>query len=152
MKESKLIRIIRRFDKTEQKAFDKFIRSPFFYEGRRAEEMVLLFRLIIKAAPDYPANKLDREYLYRKLYPGKPSVKGKLEKLASELTKLAQNFIAVQYSDEFNDPDLRMLTQAKFFREKGMEQQFQKNINQIEQSLANKLVQDKTFFYHKYLL
>lgn len=152
MKESKLIRIIRRFDKTEQKAFDKFIRSPFFYEGRRSEEMIQLFRLVIKAGPDFPANKLDREYLYRKLYPGKPPVKGKLEKLASELTKLAQDFIAVQYSREINDPDLRNLTLARFYREKGMEQQFQKTTNRVEQSLVKKQIQDKSFFHHRFLL
>jgi hypothetical protein len=94
MQKSKLISILKKFDREEMKEFEKFISSPYFQKGRNLKPV---FRIIKKYYPSYDSPKFTEEIFFRTLYPGK-----KFEKKSSShtihvhfsvLTRLAEKFM-----------------------------------------------------------
>lgn len=90
MIESRLIETLKTFTKSEWRLFEKFLVSPFFNNGRN------YLPLLKQLQPFYPSfnnDKLNYEYLHKKLYPGKVFNKQVMWNLASELEKLTREFI-----------------------------------------------------------
>ncbi|MCB0728988.1 MAG: hypothetical protein KDD00_16095 [Ignavibacteriae bacterium] len=139
MESTLLIRILRSFTKNEIIRFDEFLRSPFYNKKPNA---VKFFETLKKHAPDYKAEQVGKENIWKELYPGKKYNWGVLKNLIFDLTKLSEKFIEViQYEDNSTEKNFLYLDALskrkihnKFFSEYNLQL---KNI-------------EKNKFYHDY--
>ena len=68
MQKTSFIEILRTFDKAELKRFESFISSPYF---NTKSSVVEIFKIVKKYAPDYDNNNLNKEEIWKKMFPGK---------------------------------------------------------------------------------
>lgn len=107
MKNLLLIRILQSFTKSEIIQFDEFLRSPFYNKKPNA---VKFFETLKKHSPDYEAEMLSKENIWKQLYPGKKYNWGVLKNLIYDLTKLSEKFIEVmQYEENKTEKDFDYL-------------------------------------------
>lgn len=97
MLNSKLVGILRHFDKYEQNKCRKFIESPYFNPNK---ELVKLYKLLIAAINKGKVEHLEKEKLWKKIIPEKPYDDIRFRKYASDLSKLIEAFLAQQSFDE----------------------------------------------------
>jgi hypothetical protein len=88
---SKLIRVLRSFSKSEFNEFEKFVSSSYFVEGRIFLSLVTELK---KYYPDFNSIKLTRENIYSALYPGKQFKDTVIFTITSGLYNLAKEFLS----------------------------------------------------------
>ncbi len=93
MKETKLIILLQSFEKSELKALDKFIRSPYF---NSSDILIKLWEHIKKHSPNFDSPQLNKEKTYKKVFPKKTFNDKNLRQLRSRLFKLVQTFLTTQ--------------------------------------------------------
>ena len=97
MYNSKLYTILEHFDKYEQNRCRKYIQSPYF---NRSDELVHLFDSLVSAINGENGVRLDKEYLWEKLQPGKDYDDVRFRKYCSDLLKLIEGYLAQQAYEE----------------------------------------------------
>lgn len=97
MKNSKLIRLLSHFTKSEWKAFKDFVNSPFF---NKRTELPLLLNHLHALAPDFEDSKVEKQAIFKVLYPKQPYADKRMRYEMSYLTKLAEEFLQVQAFQE----------------------------------------------------
>jgi len=97
----KLLSLLLSFSRLELNRFRKFLLSPYFNEQ---EELVQLFDLINHNLRRSPENleTLDKNTVWKALFPGKPIDDADLRRIASDLTRLALHFLSEEQRQ--NDP------------------------------------------------
>jgi len=90
MKDSKLINILKTFSPEEIKSFEKFIASPFF---NSVKNYVQFFKELKKFYPDFNDIKLKSEFIYKKLFKGKPFNRQVMWNITSGFEKLVEEFL-----------------------------------------------------------
>jgi len=132
MHNNSLLEILRTLSKDEFKRFDKFVTSPYF---NKKSYVISLFRHIRKYYPDFKSQKLDREQAWKAIYPVKKYNYGIFKNLVFDLTKLAENFLKIEYylKDElqsgYNFLDV--------LNERHLTKLFKSNFNVISKSAAD---------------
>lgn len=98
MKNNKLHTLLATFSKNELKEFDKFLRSPYFMEGRNFRSKILYdyFSLLKNYYPEFKSASLTKEILFSRLYPNKKFNDTLMRRLDSDLGKLAMEFISLK--------------------------------------------------------
>ncbi len=94
MLKSKFIDVIRTFSRDELKEFRDFVYSPFHNSNKN---VIKIFELIRKYSPDYDSPLIDKEKLFRKIYPGKKYNDTVIRILLSDLLRLSEEFLAIQW-------------------------------------------------------
>ena len=87
---TKFINLIKTFSPEEIKSFEKFIMSPYF---NSVKNYVILFEEIKKFYPEFNDSKFTNDYIYKKLFKGKPFNKQVMWNITSGLEKLAVEFL-----------------------------------------------------------
>ncbi len=149
MYNSSLLDILRVLDSSEMRALDKFLRSPYFNDGRNAERLYGLFQYIypLISKPDSP--KLAKAVVYPHLFGKEAVVKGKLEKLMSELLRLVRQFLV---QEEWPKKDLSVeqyLVLTKFFQERRLDRFFHQTIEKLRRELR-KAAPDKDVYLQQF--
>ncbi len=148
MKESKLINILKTFTQTELKTFEKFIVSPYFSIGR---DVSGLFSALKKHYPEFDSEALEKENLYKKLFPMEIYNELKLKNLVSGLTNLAEQFLVHNSlksdKDEFN----KLL--VKSYKNKDNDKLFLTSLKSLEDNFSKEmLVSTENFDEEKKIL
>ncbi|MEO8514158.1 MAG: hypothetical protein ABI543_11390, partial [Ignavibacteria bacterium] len=92
MVNSKLIRVLKTFSRSELKEFEKFVSLSYFANGRI---FLSLLTELKKYYPDFNSTKLTRENIYSALYPGKEFKDTVIFTITSGLYNLATEFLSV---------------------------------------------------------
>jgi hypothetical protein len=93
MVESKLIQLLRSFSRPEWRAFIDFVRSPYF---NKQKKLVLFCAHLKKLAYNgFPEEKLERETLFKAVFPDVPFDNKELNYVSNNLLQLAQTFIGL---------------------------------------------------------
>lgn len=95
MNKSSVTEMLRTFSKQELIKFEDFLRSPYF---NRRENVLKLFLVIKKFAPDFNNENLEKEKIWKNSFPGTEYNYGIMKNLIHELTKLCESFITIEYS------------------------------------------------------
>lgn len=90
MIESSLVLLLKKFDKQQLKEFNNFVKSPFFNTNNA---LIKLYEYIRKQYPDYNPEKLEKEYVYKKLFGKTEYNDGFLRVLMSNLQSLAEEYL-----------------------------------------------------------
>ncbi len=88
---SKLLRILKSLRENELKQLDKFIASPFFNESKT---IIQLFAYLRKQAPEWEDTKLEKEKVWKKLFPQEVFSDVRFRQFMSQLFHLVEKFIA----------------------------------------------------------
>lgn len=130
MKDTRLLKLIRTFTKEELKSFEKFLQSPFL---RPARDTTGLYNYIIKNFPEYDPDNLDKKKIYKKLFPGEDYNEKKITNLIFDLTKAAEDFLAL--STLMEDETELLLYLSRGYKEKKL---FEES-NRVNKLIGKKL-------------
>ena len=107
MNNSLLLSILKNFDKQQLKDFSSFVKSPYFNTNKA---IISLTEYIRKQHPEFSGQKLEKEFVYRKIFGKSVYNDGFFRVLMSNLQTLAEEFISI--SKFRNDP--LMMKKSKF--------------------------------------
>ena len=142
MHKSKLLRTLRVLSPQEVKDLQLYIHSDLFVPDKLRKEFQALFRLLLNHL-DKIADKLDKNRVYQQLFPGEPVVKGKLEKLMSELLKVIHRYITLCISGEtFAGLDEKLVL-ARFFRKRRAYDLYAIEINRLSRNPVQESMLDR---------
>lgn len=142
-----LLNIIGKFSTKEMREFGEFITSPFFNKN---ENVIKLYAYIKKFHPDFNDKKLEKEYVYKKLYSKGEYNDGFMRTVMYNLGKLAEDFLA--YVNFTKDELVRGISLLDELSERKLEKVFLKYYNEIESELEKQKYHDAKFYYRKYQL
>lgn len=144
MQESKLIKSLRSLDNKSRQRFKTYVNSPYFNQHQKTIE---LLDYILKHIDGRP-KKLDREVVFKKLFPREPYSEQAIFNTMSSLKKLFHSFLAQQRYEEKNyDEDLYLLESAYT----GNHFDLLKNrAKQFDKKLKNCAFHDNTYYYTQY--
>lgn len=92
MKDTRLIRLMRCFDRKELRSFGKFVNSPFLHPARK--QTCELYRFVIRFSPGFDSPKLIKEEAFKFIFPGIEFDTKKIKNLIDDLTKSAEYFLS----------------------------------------------------------
>jgi hypothetical protein len=114
----------------ELKRFDKFLGSPFFNES---EILLEMHRFIQAFAPSFEAAELNKQDLWRHIYPGENYIDSRLRHFMSRLLHLLYRFLAINQFEENGFEENRQLLAA--LRNHRAEKAYQKTYKKIRDGL-----------------
>jgi hypothetical protein len=92
MENSKLIALLKTFNTLEINRLIDFVRSPFFNKN---EELIPFIEYLAEYSPAFPAEKLEKERVFAKLYPGQAFDAKKMSYLMNYLLKLGECYLGI---------------------------------------------------------
>ncbi len=93
MLKSSVLEMLRSFDRDELMLFEDFLKSPYHNKNNN---VIKLFNSIKKYCPDFDNENLDKEIVWKNLYPEKKYNYGVMKNLIHELSKLGMKFIVIE--------------------------------------------------------
>lgn len=152
MVKSQLVELLKKFTPDELHELQLFVASPYFNRGVFVRETQELLAWIVAAAPEFEESRLERDNAIKDVLHADKAADGKLNKVMSELHKLAKEFISVrQYTSEDNK-FRQLLDQAAFFRLRAMDNRYESNIEKLESIQKNIPFRDQFFFERQFML
>jgi len=97
MESSKLVALLKQFKDNEWNAFNRFVQSPYC-NGRL--KVIQLFQLLKKEAPTWRKKKIEKRYIYSKLFPNEAYKNQRLVELRNALVKLIEQFWIINTKKE----------------------------------------------------
>ncbi len=152
MVKSQLIDLLQHFAPEDLRELQLFVASPFFNRGNYSNETQTLLSFIIEASPGFFGGKLDKTRAYKAVFNSPSVVEGKMDKVMSELHKLAREFIQVRRYQSGENEFQQMLDLATFYRENNMDSRYQSVVNDLEENRKKVLQPDLNFFRQQFLL
>lgn len=129
MLKTSFLEMIRTFDKEELKRFEAFINSPYF---NSRSYVINLFKLIKEHSPGFNDTKIEKEKLWKEMFPDKNYNYGVMKNIIYDITKLAERFMEVEI---FNlDEKARMNCLLEKLSQKHLDTIFLNKYNAFEKS------------------
>ena len=145
MIKSSLLEILRTFDETEFLKFEDFIRSPYHNRNSNA---IKLYSEIKTYSSDFSSDELDKEIVWKKLFPGKDYNYGTMKNLIHELSKLAMKFIVLEeFEENILEKDNILIN---CLNERNIPKLFNIKMNEIERQYAKDSFQNDYFFVNDF--
>lgn len=145
MLKSTLLDILRTFNKEQLKNFGLFLNSPYH---NRNSNVLKLFNSVKSFYPAFDNKRLQRELLWKSLFPGREFRYGVMKNLIFELQKLSEKFLSLEKfgSNEF-EFGVNLLDA---FLDKDLKTLFYKNTKYYKSRLIKSGI-DVKYFYYKYI-
>lgn len=147
MQQSKLITILKSLDSTEFRQFYRYLQAPLLTKSR---DVLNLYDVIRKHYPTFDSTKLDRQKVFKKLYPKKAFDGNRFSILLFKLTKILDEYLIFLkfQQDEFQKK--KLLTQI--YGERNLNVIFKKNTEELLIELDKQPYRDSLYFYDRYFL
>lgn len=95
---SKLLALFQTFDRADLRQLANFVQSPYF---NKKEELVQYFQVLRDLAKEnFPEKKLNRESIYKKIFPKQGYDEANFNHLTSQLLKLLERYVQIKRSEE----------------------------------------------------
>lgn len=141
MFKSKPILILKTLSNKELKKFIHFLSSPYFNVNLNVQK---LYKILYPLHPEYKAEHLKREKIFRKLFPKIPYQEQKLRYVMSDLTKALEEFLIFQ----------QLLTQESYanflllkaYGEKNLDKYFNQSFQHAKTRLEKKGIRDDNYY------
>ena len=141
MVKSKFIDIIKTFSPAELKQFRDFLRSHFHNTNKN---VIKLFEIIRKHAPDFNSQQLKKENLFKKLYPGKGYNDIVMRILISDSLRLGEEYLA--YSRFVSEPMEEKVLLLKEFSERNLNSLFDTMLKRSELKMSGSNILSELYF------
>ncbi len=150
MQKSKLIQLLQKLSSRELSRFEDFVHSPYF---NKHQQVRLLCSFLVDLAPnwDHP-RRLQKEYIFQKIFPKKSFDNGLLNRTASALLQLLYDFLVqerLSSEEKVLEQQLLLLRQLRKLKsDKDYKSSLQK-YHRIQDRTVEGTAQS---FFHQYLL
>lgn len=152
MVNSNLVELIKALHPEELPEFRLYLDSPFHNRGPQSMELIQLFERLMEAYPDFPAAQIDRDVIYIRLYGTEVHVKGKLDKIMSELAKQLRNFVVSNHYLRSENEFSQFLDWAVWLKNRGAEDRYKLVIDKLERMQEGEYGMDAKFHFRQFLL
>lgn len=147
MHQSKVIELMRFFSTKDYRVFGDFVHSPYF---NKSEEVSQLYEIIKKHGPKFVSRKLEKEQIWKALFPKKKYDEKKLGYLQTDLVRLIERYI-VQIRLEEEDI-LRYSHQLKTYQKVSANTLFQQALKKTKSYLSNAQYHDSNYYFENYII
>jgi len=147
MESSKLIGLLKTFDKAEIKKLSDFVDSPYFNKNK---EVVKLYAYIKLYAPHFPPKRIQRQVVFKTVFKNKPYDDKKMRRLMSALLKLAEQFVGLQKYQ--SSPGISNYYEMSSFIDRELDKHHEYNYKKAQQTLEASSLRNADYYYQKYLL
>src|SRR5436853_3389420 len=147
MENTKLIQVLKTFNKDEFEEFGKYVSSPFFNTSNKISK---LFCILKTAYPDFGNSRFNKENVFKEIYPSEEFKDKKIRDLFSRMLKLSEDFLA--YTDIFSHPLLIKRHSMLQLANRNLTVHFDKKAAEIETYLRERKTYDNDYLYFNYLL
>jgi len=141
----KLLSLLKSLTKKEFLRLEAFVLSPFFNES---EQIKIFFEILKQQYPGF--QRLDKNSIYKKIYPGKAYKDKPMRDLFSRLLKLTEEFLA-QIEIGKKSSFITVLT-LKALAEKNLEKHFISKSKEAELLISKEKIISLEYFLNKYSL
>ncbi len=147
MQESKLLKQLKILEKEEFKGLYLFIHSTYFNQSK---DVIRLFDYLRKYYPVFDSAKLNKEVVFKKLFPKQVYADIKLRNLRTKAGKLVEQYLINLTFQQDDFQRKKLITQI--YGQRNYYPAFEKNTQQLLDSLEQQPYRDACYFYDKYLL
>lgn len=147
MQKSILIEILSKLSSKELKEFGEYVRSPFFNKN---ESVIKLFDYLRKQYPDFAEDKVQKNFIYNKIFPSIEYNDGFIRTLMFELTALAENYLS--YTDYKHSYFIDKQFLLYELNNRQLDRLFEKNMKIVSKKLNELEIKDTDYFYNKYTI
>ena len=145
MHNNKLITILRHFQKKDFSQFNKYLASPYFNKSRQLSQF---FQIIEKGLSSTKVKSLEKENVWKKLFPNASYNDVRFRKLSSDLLKLIEGYLAQQIYDDNKLQKAAYLIEA--VGNKGIEKLYSTAIRIAENESEKYPFEDSDFYLKQY--
>ncbi len=147
MYKSKLIEILRTFNKEELKSFNDFIRSPYY---NKRKELHTFYDYLHQCAPQFEKEAVDRHLVFKKIAPKQEYDEKWLGYMMSYLNKLAEQFIQIKQYEK--DQAFQNYNFLSALVKRNLSKFYQQQKIKIEQNTDIVHESSSDFFLRQYLM
>ncbi len=137
----KLITILQTLDQATFRRLGDAFASPYFTSSPL---LLKLYALLKKEYPVFDTAKLDKEKVYKALYPDKPYNDGALRVLVREFSKITEDFLV--FESLKNDESARQKMLTKWYGEHNLYAEFEKSTHALLAKMENQPYRDVEYF------
>lgn len=147
MQDSKLILLVKTFDKEDWRWFKKFLLSPYF---NNREELLPFFDYLRTQSPKFEARTLKKEKIFQKLFPKEVYDEKRISYLMNYLLGAAERFLA-QRQIETQEPLLNNYL-LKSLVDRQLNKHYAHQLKNAKKTLDNWNTKNPDYFYYKFQL
>ncbi|MBI5726655.1 MAG: hypothetical protein HY965_02295, partial [Ignavibacteriales bacterium] len=145
MLKSSLLQIVGSLSSQEFIEFGDYVRSPFFNKN---ESVIRLYDYLALSFPDFEDELLNKETMFKKLFPGAKYNESFVKTLIFNLSHLAEDYLGyIQYRKEPMGEETRILRELE---ERNIEGPFLRKLTAAEGNLEKVKYKNENFFLSKY--
>ena len=147
MLKSNLIEAMKTLSPKEMKEFGEFVSSPFFNKNKN---VIRLFEIIKKYYPELESEKLSKENVYGKLFPGEAYKDSSIRLLMFYLYELVEKFLAyIKYTKSEVDYKINLLNE---FNDRNLLKDFDKMYDEVKEQIDSSITRDEKFYLDNFNL
>ena len=147
MYKSTLIEYLRKFTAKEIREFGEFVHSPFFNKN---ESVIKLFEYLRKQYPVFDERKLEKEYVYGKIFPNVEYSDGFMRTLMFDLSALAESYLAYTRYKESHFTEKKFLLYE--LNERELDNLIKRKMKEILKGFEGIRVRDADYYYDKFMI
>ncbi len=145
MLKSSLLQIVSSLSSQEFREFGDYVRSPFFNKN---ESVSRLYEYLALKYPEFEDEMLNKEVLFKRLFPGAKYNESFVKTLIFNLSHLAEDYLGyIQYRKEPLGEETRILRELE---ERNIEGPFLRKLKAAEGNLERVKFKNENFFLSKY--
>jgi len=148
IKDSRLLRIVGVFNAQERNDLLRFLSSGFTND-RNPEELIAFFNFIIPFYPSLDDPRLDKQNIYKTIYPKAKWVSGKFDKLMVRLLKVTYRFISIQFSQEYQNPIIAI---CSFLQDRSLQPVLDRVLKSWKKEQKQQTRIDSKILYERFVL
>ncbi|MBV6478796.1 MAG: hypothetical protein HGGPFJEG_01553 [Ignavibacteria bacterium] len=141
MKNSRVIDILKSFNDEDIKLFRKFLDSPFINSRRKIS---LLLDYLIKLHPEYDSSRIEKETIFKKIFPDEKYKDKKISNYITDLTKAAEDYL--MHDAIISDDIESLIFTSKGFYKKKLHKHALRIIGRIEKKIEPGFSSEKNYF------
>ena len=143
MKKTRLIEVLRSFDKKELRELKKWLHSPFH---NQREDVRQLYAYLIDGKRLHKDHLIDKEKIFTVLYPSESFDDAKMRQVAYFFMKAMESYLV--YASSVEDDLEYRIRLARIYNERELKREFESNLTSLNKMLDTAQYIDSTF--HKF--
>ncbi len=147
MKNSNLVQILSTFDPREIKEFGEFVSSGFFNKN---ESVVKLYEYLRKYHPVFEEDKISKERIHGKIFPGAKYSDGFMRKIIFNLSNLAESYLT--YKKSIESPVESGINLLSELNKRKLDKLFTKHFSEVKKEVETSEEKDHVYYRRKYQL
>ncbi len=149
MEKSKLIEVLKTLSKAEVKEFGKYLEKNA-YRKANSISIYSLFNYLKKYYPDFPAKKIEKEYVYKKLAKDSTNASKRMLDLMSNLYQVLEDFLIKKELEE-NQINRNFLV-LDILKKRKLDKLFFQKVGQVQKDWGKKTPAGIEQFHNEYKL